>query len=132
MREGIEQGGGSTRENGESTLLTARGGDTRKTQHVKAKKGWGWNRKSHNGCTYPIDIRLLLRKAEMRQTLVLDFLQQVVSKKCLDLRVLERFVGGIFLSQSRHVLFVQQAGREVLGAEPRLGLFRAICVGGRG
>ena len=70
-----------------------------------------------NGCTHPINIRLLLRKAEVGHALVLDFPQQIVLEKRLDSRVLERLALRVFLPQPLHILLVQQAGRKVLNAE---------------
>lgn len=96
----------------------------------KDRKRMGSNRKSHNECTYPIDIRLLLRKAEMGHALVLDFPQQTVLEEGLDPCVLERLVGHVLVPQPRHVLLVQQARREVLGAECRRDILCTVSVGG--
>ena len=57
----------------------------------------------------------------MVQTLVLDFLQQIVLEEGLDPRVLERLVVRVLIPQSPHVFIGQEAGREVLGAKIRSG-----------
>ena len=73
-------------------------------------------RKRKSGGAHPINICLLLRKAQMSQTLLLHFLQQIVSEEGLDGRVLERLVVRVLFLQSLDVFIGQEAGGEVLGA----------------
>ena len=80
---------------------------------------------------YPINICLLLSKAEMSQTLVLDFLQQLILKQRFDSRVLVRLVVRVLLPQSLHIFVGQETGSEVLGAQVCSGPLGAIRFGGR-
>jgi len=126
-----KQGDGSTREKKTTTGESDRAGirRTRTLKHVNPKKGRR-DHKSQNRWTYPINISLLLCKAEMGQTLVLDFPQEIVLEERLDPCVLVRLAVRILLPQPLNVLPVQQTGREVLGAGPHSGLLGAMRVGG--
>lgn len=87
-----KQGNGSIRE--KKTLKKKTAGCP--PGHVNAEKGQR-DRGSHSGCTYPINISLLLRKAEVGQTLVLDFPQKIVLEEGLDPRVLVRLAVRVLL-----------------------------------
>lgn len=52
----------------------------------------------------------------MRQTLVLDVLQEIISEERFDSRVLERLVVRVLNFQFFHTLVGQEAGSEVRGA----------------
>lgn len=87
---------------------------TRKT----AQKGGGIVNRTGNGATaYPIYICLLLRKAEVGQTLVLHLPQQIVLEERLDRCVLVWLVPRVFLPQSLHICIRQEACSEVLGTK---------------
>ena len=93
-------------------------------------------RRDRDGRTHPVNVSLLLGEAEVGQTLVLDFPQEIVLEERLDPRVLVRFAVRILPPQPLQVVLVQQARREVFGAKPCFGLVSAACVcvcgGGRG
>jgi hypothetical protein len=101
---------------------------TRKHQ----KRGGIVNRTGNGRIAYPINVRLLFRKAEMGQTLVLDLPQQIVLEERLDLGVLVRLAGRVLLPQPLHTLLGQQPSGKVLGAQVYPGLLGAVRVGGRG
>ena len=87
-------------------------------------------RRDRDGRTHPVNVSLLLGEAEVGQTLVLDFPQEIVLEERLDPCILVRLAVRILLPQSLDVLPVQQTGREVPGAGLRSGLVGAVRVGG--
>lgn len=72
-------------------------------------------------CTHLVDVRLLLRKAQLGEGFVLDFLEEVVLEELVDDSVLVRLAGFVFAMEAMYVGGVEEVVCEALRHGVRVG-----------